>query len=165
MKTQATETYKGYKIEAKNYNRQDGETFQYFNVERLDGRRSKTADTLEKAKAVIDAQPENLDPKNFGFANMHGWSDVNAYEIVRVVSSKTIVLRRMTATKLPFEMDFHPGGFLGHVSNQNEQKHTYAQNPEAGEIRAHRRKDGYFWSAYGRHILSTTPHEFYDYNF
>jgi hypothetical protein len=169
-KVVTTKTYKNYEVRLSVFDvvhETTGETIKGESVmiTTPSGGRTFWANTEAEAQKLIDDEPVNRSPKNFKFANMHGWSDVHAYEIVRVVSEKQIIVRRMTATKIPFKMDFHPGGFVGHVANQNEQKHTYASNPEAQEIRAYRRKDGYFYSDYGRHALSNEPYEFYDYNF
>lgn len=39
-------------------------------------------------------------------------------------------VREMDAVMDPsFKPDFHPGGFVGHVSNQHEQKWSYTSNP------------------------------------
>lgn len=32
-------------------------------------------------------------------------------------------------------------------------------------MKAYKRADGYFWSAYGRHRVAREPRKFYDYNF
>lgn len=100
------------------------------------------------------------------FANFYGYSDVKAYEIVKVVSEKTIEIRRMNAVKDPnWKPEFVVGGFAGHCTNQNEQKWIYSQNTEAKVIRARLNKKGQWKSVYGRHVLSDKPREFYDYNF
>lgn len=165
MKTPTTTTYKKYIIETTTYAHDDGTTYDRCMVSTPKGGSTCFKDSVETAKKYIDDQPVNRSPKNFKFANFHGYSDCHAYEIVRVVSEKTIIVRRMTATLIPFKMDFHPGGFLGHVSNQRDQKYTYEPTVGANEYRAHRRKDGHFYSANGKHVLSETPYEFYDYNF
>ena len=99
-------------------------------------------------------------------ANHSGWSDVHPYEIVRVVSPKTIEIRAMDAElDENWKPEIIAGGFAGHCTNQGAQKWDYKSNPDYTVIRARLRKDGYFHSANGRHVLSKTPYKFHDYNF
>ena len=99
-------------------------------------------------------------------ANHSGWSDVHPYEIVRVVSPKTIEIRVMDAElDENWKPEIIAGGFAGHCTNQGAQKWAYKSNPDYTVIRARLRKDGYFHSANGRHVLSKTPYKFHDYNF
>uniref|UniRef100_A0AAU6W044 Virion structural protein n=1 Tax=Pseudomonas phage Pavpe01 TaxID=3138545 RepID=A0AAU6W044_9VIRU len=101
------------------------------------------------------------------FANLHGYSQLYAYEIVRVISEKTIEIRRMIATLSPdFKPVFHVGGFAANCSNQNEQSYTFASDESAPIIRARlNTAKGIYKSAYGEHRLSAVAREFYDYNF
>tara|TARA_R110000803_G_scaffold14701_1_gene40856 strand:+ start:43 stop:372 length:330 start_codon:yes stop_codon:yes gene_type:complete len=107
----------------------------------------------------------NLKPATNLFANRAGYSDVEPFEIVKVVSEKTIDIRVMDTSENKTKMDFHVGGFSAHCSNQSEQKYDYASNSENKTIRARLRKDGYFHSAWGRHFIAETPQKFHDYNF
>ena len=107
----------------------------------------------------------NLSPTTDRFANHHGYSDAYPYEIVRVVSDKTIEIRAMETSENKTKMDFHPGGFSAHCSNQMDQEYDYTSNPERSVIRARLRKDGYFHSQCGRHNISDRPYKFHDYNF
>lgn len=103
---------------------------------------------------------------NATHANQIGWSDTTPYEIVKVISAKTIEIREMVATLDPtWTPEFIAGGFVGHCINQSDQRWTYEQNPEAPVLRARLRKDGRFHSVMGRHLLSDKPQKFYDYNF
>ena len=100
------------------------------------------------------------------FANLHLHSDVEPYQIVKVVSDKTIEIRRMTAQLDPtWKPEIHVGGFAGNCSNQHSQRWIYAVDESAPVIRARLRKDGKFHSAYGRHVLADKPRKFHDYNF
>lgn len=104
--------------------------------------------------------------QEFPFANMHGWSDVEPYEVVRVISDKTIEIRPMKATRdESVELEWAMGGFAGHCINQRDQKWFISSDESAPIIRARRRVDGYFHSPYGRHMLNSRPVKFYDYNF
>ena len=99
-------------------------------------------------------------------ANHSGYTDVHPYEIVRVVSPKTIEIRLVDAKLDPkWKPEIIVGGFVGHTVNNGSQKWAYTSNEDNRVIRARLRKDGYFYSANGRHILSTVPSKFYDYNF
>ena len=107
----------------------------------------------------------SIEAFSYGYANMHGWSDVEPFEIVKVISDKTIVIKKMIAEKDEnWKPEVIPGGFAGHCVNQNEQKWSYKSAPEAIEIKARLGKKGWK-SAYGKHVLSVEPRKFYDYNF
>lgn len=100
------------------------------------------------------------------FANLHMFTDIKPYEVLRVVSEKTIVVRSMKAERDPnWKPEIHVGGFVGNCSNNNEQK-SIIQSDESGDVvRVRLRKDGRWYSKYGRHVFSDEPRYFYDYNF
>ena len=145
---------------------------------------STTFDSQEAAESLIEELPASrsgeynnkydqqkkaaygVEAIEYTHANHSGWSDVHPYEIVRVVSSKTIEIRVMDAElDENWKPEIVAGGFAGHCTNQGAQKWAYKSNPDYTVIRARLRKDGYFYSANGRHVLSKTPYKFYDYNF
>ena len=144
---------------------------------------TKTFATREEATAVMETLPMlrvsklsggqefvefynlSTDVVKFSHANNNGWSDVHPFEIVRVVSPKTIEVRMMDSEELPWDKDFHSGGFLGHTSNQSDQKWKITSNSSNPVMKARLRKDGYFHSDHGRHSLANEPRKFYDYNF
>jgi len=101
------------------------------------------------------------------YANRLGYSDVEPFEVVRRVSDKTLEVRPMKAERDPsWQMDFRPGGFLGTVVNQNDQKWIISSHPEGRVFRIRLRKDGFWYSPYGdRYKLADRPVRFYDYNF
>ena len=100
------------------------------------------------------------------YANLIGYSDITPYEVVRVISDKTIELREMDAKLADGEQPkFMAGGFAGHCYNQHQLRYDMTSNPERPVIRARLRKDGRFHSAYGKHVLADKPIRFYDYNF
>ena len=103
--------------------------------------------------------------ENCSYANNGGYSDITPYEIVRVISDKTIEIREMDCEKLPWKPDWHEGGFSGHLANQDEQKWDIKSNEENSTIKARLRKDGYFHSEVGKHYIEKSPRKFYDYNF
>jgi len=101
------------------------------------------------------------------YANKIGYSDVNPYEVVRVISDKTIEVRAMNAERdKSVELDFQVGGFFAHCSNQNEQKWFITSNEDAPVIRIRLNKKG-DWKDKGgsRYVLADEPRKFYDYNF
>ncbi len=120
---------------------------------------------LSGGQEFVETYSKSTDVVKFSHANNLGWTDVNPFEIVRVVSPKTIEIRMMDSEELPWDRDFHSGGFFGHTSNQNDQKWKITSNPNNPVMKARLRKDGYFHSDHGRHSLSNEPRKFYDYNF
>ena len=101
----------------------------------------------------------------YKYANHIGWSDVNPYEIVKVISDKTIEIRLMDSKKLPWKAEWVEGGFAGHCTNQRDQKWDIVSDYDAPTVRARLRKDGYYHSSHGKHLLGEEPRKFYDYNF
>ena len=100
------------------------------------------------------------------YANKIGYSDITPFEVVNVISEKTMEVREMQATIDPtWKPEFHVGGFSAHCSNQNEQRWTYESIEDRQVIRIRLRKDGKWYSKQGRHVLADEPRKFYDYNF
>jgi hypothetical protein len=102
-----------------------------------------------------------------GYANLIGYSDVQPFEILSVSKSgKQITIREMDVQRDPaWVPDFVAGGFTAHCANQEDQRWFIVPNESNPAIKAHKRADGYFWSAYGRHRVAREPRKFYDYNF
>lgn len=100
------------------------------------------------------------------FANMHGHSDVHPYEVVRVINPKMIEVRKMAAHRDPaFKPEFVPGGFSAHCTNQDKQTWIITQDKTNPLVKVRLRKNGQWWSRYGRHVLADEPRKFYDFNF
>jgi hypothetical protein len=101
------------------------------------------------------------------FANHIGYSDVNPFEIVKVVSDKTIEVREMDATEdKSVKMEFIPGGFSAVCTNIRDQKWKITSDNTAPVIRIRLNKNGKWKCKDGRRFsLSATPTKFYDYNF
>lgn len=100
------------------------------------------------------------------YANHIGYSDVNPYEVVRVVSDKTLEIRRMNAERDPsYKPEFIPGGFSGHCVNQLDQEWIITSDPAACVIRIRKGKKGWKDASGGRYQLADKPVKFYDYNF
>jgi len=101
------------------------------------------------------------------YANHHGYSDIEPYEIVRVISDKTLEIRSMTCTfdeSCKEDLKFYSGGFAGHCPNPEAQKWIITSCPEAKTMRIRLTKNG--WRNGSLNFrLSETPRKFYDYNF
>ena len=119
---------------------------------------------LEATKLGTVKHSLKVDTIDYEYANMSGYSDTKPFEIVRVISNKTIEIREMDAEKGEWQPEIVSGGFAGHFVNQDEQVWNIKSNPEKPIIRARRNKDGWK-SSYGQHFLSTQPAKFHDYNF
>jgi len=101
------------------------------------------------------------------FANRLGYSDIEPFEVVRVVSAKCLEIREMDAVIDPtWKPEWVVGGFAGRCVNQNEQQWNISSNPENRVIRIRLQKNGNWKSASGsRFALNDRPVRFYDYNF
>lgn len=102
------------------------------------------------------------------FANYYGYSDITPYEIVKVISDKTIEVRRMEYTINPnFKCKTVIGGFCGNTVNQDEQSYTYESDEDESimRIRFSKAKNGWYSACGQRHLLENKPVRFYDYNF
>jgi hypothetical protein len=99
-------------------------------------------------------------------ANHFGYTDTNPFEIIRVVSDKTIEIRSMNAER-DFEPNIIPGGFAGHCTNNTEsaQKWKITSDETAPVIRIRFGKKGWKDANGNRYGLDTKPRKFYDYNF
>jgi hypothetical protein len=104
------------------------------------------------------------------YANMYGYSDIHAHEVVRSVSEKTLEVRRMTATLLnptnskePDALQFSPGGFCGHTSGA--QRYAFASNESATVFRIRKGKRGWRDANGQRYRVEDEPREHYDFNF
>jgi hypothetical protein len=100
------------------------------------------------------------------YANQFGYSDIEPFEVVRVISEKTIEVREMDAERdASVKLDFHVGGFSAHCSNQHDQRWVITSNPTNPVVRIRLGKQGWK-SADGRRFkLDDAPCKFYDYNF
>ena len=101
------------------------------------------------------------------YANQIGYSDVNPFEVVRVVSDKTIEVREMDAERdESFKLEFIPGGFSAHCVNQADQKWNISSNKANPVVRIRLSKNRGWQDKYGRRfMLADAPRKFYDYNF
>jgi len=99
------------------------------------------------------------------YANHYGYTDVNPYEVVKVISDKTIEIREMDAEKNPeVKTSFEIGGFCAH--SDNVQDWIITSNPNNPVIRIRLSKKKGWVSKFGEKFgLADKPRKFYDYNF
>lgn len=98
------------------------------------------------------------------YANLALYSDVEPYEVVRVVSEKCVEVRPMETKQIEFPKEFHVGGFSAHCSDQHRQKYEYFSNENAPVMKIRKTKKGWRLGSM-RFYMSNAPQKFYDYNF
>lgn len=100
------------------------------------------------------------------YANYYGHSDVYPYEVIRIVSDKTIVVRGMNAEKDPtWKPKWIKGGFSGHCVNNHLQRWIITSDETLSTWRIRLHKDGVWRDRNGgKYYLTNTPRCFYDYN-
>ena len=101
------------------------------------------------------------------YASEHGWSDVYAYELVKVISDQTLEVRKMRTERDASDLIWEPGGFSARCVNPRDQKTTYFSEPDNPVIRIRKKKgDWNVWTHKGRTFdLRTEPYAYHDYNF
>ena len=108
-------------------------------------------------------------PVKLGFANNALYSDVEPFEIVRVVSDKTIEVRKMKAERADdWKPNMVSGGFAFHCTNNADQRKAWVMTPDtdAETVRVRKQKDGTWKNpSFGRFRLAEQPVKHYDFNF
>jgi len=102
------------------------------------------------------------------YANFFGYSDIDPYKVIRVVSEKCLEVQEMIAKldEVAFKPEFVTGGFSAICVNQYEQKWNIESDVNGRVIRIRLGKDGVWKDRDGRKFgLSDQPCKFYDYNF
>ena len=101
------------------------------------------------------------------YANLIRYSDIEPFEVLSISKSgKQITIRAMHAKLDPsWKPEMHVGGFVAVCSNQRSQRWVITSDEDREPMKAHKRADGYFWSAFGKHRIEAQPRKFYDYNF
>ena len=100
------------------------------------------------------------------FCNLHLWTDVEPYEVVKVVSPKKVMIRKMDAVLKVAPQTFHQGGFAAHCEDNYSQRWECTSNSEYPFETITLTKKG--WGkpgSHGRYKMSDKPVKFYDYNF
>jgi hypothetical protein len=127
----------------------------------------KIADEFERRAAERAAEALRAAPRVGAYANRKLWTDVDPFEIVKVISEKCLEVRPMGAVLNPeWKPEFYAGGFFGHTANNHSQEWIYSRQPEAATIRIRKHKNGTWKDSSGmRFNISLTPCKFHDYNF
>lgn len=105
------------------------------------------------------------------YANQHFYTDVEPWEVVRIITDRKVVVRKMKATlkeeaKKELQESFVPGGFVGHFDNDaQEWEYTSDENEFEVEIRRHKWGDWHIAGDSTRFYLAEAPRKYYDYNF
>lgn len=101
------------------------------------------------------------------FCNMYMWSDVHPFEVVKIVSDRTVEVRGMNHEQTVFPKDVHIGGFLAHTADNHRQAYEYESDESKPTIRVRWSKAMKRWQSAGgnRFIMEDRPIYFYDYNF
>jgi hypothetical protein len=98
------------------------------------------------------------------YANNMMWSDIEPYEVVKIVSDKCVEIRPMQTKQIVFPKEFHIGGFSAHCSDNWNQKYEYSSDPTAPTMRIRKGKKG--WKSGSlKFQMSNNPIKHYDYNF
>ena len=70
------------------------------------------------------------------YANHISYTDIDPFEVVRVVSDRTLEIREMNTDRDDsVALAFHVGGFAAHCDNQADQRYGYTPNPDGHEIK------------------------------
>jgi len=101
------------------------------------------------------------------YANNHLYSDVEPFEVLRVISPICVEVRAMRTVQTKFPQEFHAGGFVGHYAdNYGGQEYDYFQDEEQPIIRIRFSRAKRQWQgSHGRFYMSDKPYKHYDYNF
>ena len=125
--------------------------------------------TTTSATTIANTFKYSVEPIGYEYCNLHGYSDVDPYEIIKITpSGKTMHVRAMSAERHPdWKPEFVSGGFTAHCTNNNSQRKAWIikSDPEGQVMTVRLQKDGSWKSAMGRHALSTEAAKKYDYNF
>jgi hypothetical protein len=104
-----------------------------------------------------------MTPEIKKYCNQYFYTDVEPFEVVKVISPKIVEIRPMKAIPVRLPQDFHAGGFSGHYADNWNQSYTYESIPDAPTERVHWSEKKQQWT--GRRRMSDKPIYFYDYNF
>jgi hypothetical protein len=160
-------TYKIEGVRPGNFKtREDAQEYINKQVESLRNYESDACCEVRKAAAIKDLEDREILEIENKYANQCGYSDHAPYEIVRIVSEKTIEIRAMDYSENKSEMEFQVGGFGGHCNNNHAQDYDYSVNEENPVIRIRLHKHDRWKDKWGRkYNISSAPYRFYDYNF
>lgn len=113
---------------------------------------------IDMTKTNIKGLPEGEYFTSYGYSDSHAWKVISRTE-------KTITLASVEVDNDPewiAKREFHPGGFFGHTSNQNEQTWIFKAIGQARHVIRMTKKG---WSYKGEMYSEGIARHFYDYNF
>lgn len=94
------------------------------------------------------------------------YTDSLPWEVVRVISDKTLEIRPMKAELNPnWKPEWVAGGFSAHCTNNGSQEWILSSNPDAGTIRIRKMKNRKNWTHNGRRFSVGKAVMYHDYNF
>lgn len=100
------------------------------------------------------------------YANHHSYTDITPFEVVKVISGKTMEIREMDAERdESVELKWAVGGFAGHCINQCDQKWFIKSNADNPVVRIRLGKMGWKDKHGRRFVVGDKPIKRYDYNF
>ncbi len=104
------------------------------------------------------------------YANHMAYTDINPYEVIRVISDQTLEIRRMKTEIDPDDKpQFVPGGFSAICTHSGSHIISSDPNGEILRIRKSKKKRlaaNDYWTYKGmKFLLSDKPVHYYDYNF
>ena len=125
-------------------------------------------ETLDQERARLKAEAKEIKE----FVTMCGYSDREPYEVVKMISDKTVEVRLMDAELDPeYKPNIVAGGFSGHCTN-NGGKWIITKNENNPTMRIRWSEAKGQWQKAGKHIsgairfaMADAPYKFYDYNF
>jgi hypothetical protein len=123
---------------------------------------SRMTDIENRLRSFL--QGEYFSNKVRQYANEYLYSDIHAYEVVRIVSAKCVEVRRMDATIVKRPSDFSAGGFCGHYSDNHAQEWEFKSDKSNEIIKIRLTKKGWK-NGHRRFRMNDKPREFYDFNF
>ena len=127
--------------------------------DKLGRRASQQELSAEKARQLQEIK---------AYANHSGYSDVNPYEVIRVVSKICVEVRAMKTKQTRFPKDVHVGGFSAHYAdNRSGQQYEYSSDEDAEIFKIRWSVANMQWQK-GKHMrfrMADKPYKFYDYNF
>ena len=98
------------------------------------------------------------------YANLQMWSDVEPYEVVRIVSDKCVEIRPMQTKQIVFPKQFFVGGFSAHCADNYNQSYEYFSDETAPTMKIRKGKNG--WKSGSlKFRMQDAPVKHYDYNF
>ena len=102
------------------------------------------------------------------YANYHMYTDVQPYEVVKVISDITVEVRAMKTKQVKFPQDVRVGGFSAHtVDNRSGQDYEYISDESLPVTRIRWSEANRQWQMGKnmRFVMADQPYKFYDYNF